>query len=102
MVKGMCSAGYRTRQASRLCSPFAGCHQAGVCQIQPNSSVTSSVCVNLNAVRRVESSRRLDATTEIITAYRAMLDRIAEPTLPARSLLLTPRLVVRESCGGYF
>jgi len=36
-----------------------------------------------------------------ITAYRAMLDRIAEPTLPARSLLLTPRLVVRESCGAY-
>jgi LacI family transcriptional regulator len=36
-----------------------------------------------------------------ITAYRAMLERIAEPTLPARSLLLTPRLVVRESCGAY-
>jgi LacI family transcriptional regulator len=36
-----------------------------------------------------------------VTAYRAMLDRIAEPTLPARSLLLTPRLVVRESCGAY-
>lgn len=36
-----------------------------------------------------------------ITAYRAMLDRISEPTLPARSLLLAPRLVVRESCGAY-
>jgi LacI family transcriptional regulator len=36
-----------------------------------------------------------------ITAYRAMLDRIAEPTLPARSVLVTPRLVVRESCGAY-
>ena len=36
-----------------------------------------------------------------LIAYRAMLERIAEPTLPARSLLLTPRLVVRESCGAY-
>jgi hypothetical protein len=24
-----------------------------------------------------------------------------DPTLPARSLLLSPRLVVRESCGAY-
>src|SRR5207249_8103781 len=36
-----------------------------------------------------------------VTAYRAMLDRIAEPTLPARMILLSPRLVVRESCGAY-
>jgi len=36
-----------------------------------------------------------------VTAYRAMLDRIAEPTLPARTVLLSPRLVVRESCGAY-
>jgi len=36
-----------------------------------------------------------------VAAYRAMLDRIAEPTLPARTILLTPRLVVRESCGAY-
>lgn len=36
-----------------------------------------------------------------ITAYRAMLERIIEPTLPARSLLLTSHLVVRESCGAY-
>jgi DNA-binding LacI/PurR family transcriptional regulator len=36
-----------------------------------------------------------------VTAYRAILDRIAEPTLPARTILLTPRLVVRESCGAY-
>lgn len=34
-------------------------------------------------------------------AYRAMTDRIADPTLPPRSLLLTPQLVVRESCGAY-
>ncbi len=26
---------------------------------------------------------------------------MANPTLPARSLLLTPRLMVRESCGAY-
>lgn len=36
-----------------------------------------------------------------VTALRAMLERIAEPSLPARSLALTPRLVVRESCGAY-
>ncbi len=36
-----------------------------------------------------------------IVAYHAMLERIADPTLPARSILLTPRLVVRESCGAY-
>lgn len=36
-----------------------------------------------------------------VTAFRAMLDRITEPTLPARSLLLTADLVVRESCGAY-
>ena len=36
-----------------------------------------------------------------LTAWRAMLERIADPSLPARSLLLTPRLVVRESCGAY-
>ena len=36
-----------------------------------------------------------------MAAYRAMLDRIDEPMLPARTILLTPRLVVRESCGAY-
>jgi DNA-binding LacI/PurR family transcriptional regulator len=36
-----------------------------------------------------------------IVAFRAMRERLKEPTLPARSLLLTPRLVVRESCGAY-
>jgi LacI family transcriptional regulator len=41
-------------------------------------------------------------TTDIArTAFRALLERIAEPTLPARSLLLAARLVVRESCGAY-
>ncbi len=34
-------------------------------------------------------------------AFRAMLERMAEPTLPARSIALTPHLVVRESCGAY-
>jgi DNA-binding LacI/PurR family transcriptional regulator len=34
-------------------------------------------------------------------AFRAMLDRIADPTLPARAIWLTPTLVVRESCGAY-
>ena len=36
-----------------------------------------------------------------LIAFRAMLERIEEPTLPARSFALTPRLVVRESCGAY-
>jgi DNA-binding LacI/PurR family transcriptional regulator len=36
-----------------------------------------------------------------VAAYRAMLERIGDPTLPARSVLLQPRLVVRESCGAY-
>jgi LacI family transcriptional regulator len=36
-----------------------------------------------------------------ITAFQTMLSRIAEPTLPARNILLAPRLVVRESCGAY-
>lgn len=36
-----------------------------------------------------------------ITAFHTMRERLADPTLPARSLLLTPRLVVRESCGAY-
>jgi LacI family transcriptional regulator len=35
-------------------------------------------------------------------AFHALLERIAEPSRPARSLLLTPRLVVRESCGARF
>ncbi len=36
-----------------------------------------------------------------LTAFRAMAERMSDPTLPARSLLLAPRLVVRESCGAY-
>jgi len=35
------------------------------------------------------------------TAFRALLERVAQPALPPRSLLLAPRLVVRESCGAY-
>lgn len=36
-----------------------------------------------------------------ITAFNALRDRIATPALPPRTLLVTPRLVVRESCGAY-
>ena len=36
-----------------------------------------------------------------VIAFRAMLERIAEPTIPARNFMLSPRLVVRESCGAY-
>jgi DNA-binding LacI/PurR family transcriptional regulator len=34
-------------------------------------------------------------------ALRAMLGRLADPTLPATSLLSSPRLVVRTSCGAF-
>ncbi|MGA2247777.1 MAG: GntR family transcriptional regulator [Verrucomicrobiota bacterium] len=36
-----------------------------------------------------------------VIAFRTMMERLAEPTLPTRSICLTPRLVVRESCGAY-
>ena len=36
-----------------------------------------------------------------VTAYRAMLDRIADPSLPARRFVLKANLVIRESCGAY-
>ncbi|WZO98708.1 GntR family transcriptional regulator [Isosphaeraceae bacterium EP7] len=36
-----------------------------------------------------------------LVALKAMQDRIADPALPARSLTVSPRLVVRESCGAY-
>jgi DNA-binding LacI/PurR family transcriptional regulator len=36
-----------------------------------------------------------------VIAFQTMLSRIADPTLPARTILLPPRLVVRESCGAY-
>lgn len=40
--------------------------------------------------------------TEIaLTAFNAMRERLINPSLPARSLLLSPHLVVRESCGAY-
>lgn len=35
------------------------------------------------------------------SALRAMLDRLTDPTLPSRSQLLTPTLVIRETCGTY-
>jgi LacI family transcriptional regulator len=36
-----------------------------------------------------------------IAAFQAMRDRLADPALPPRSIWLTPRLIVRESCGAY-
>jgi len=35
------------------------------------------------------------------TAFRAMMDRVSDATLPACRLSLTPRLVIRSSCGTY-
>ena len=36
-----------------------------------------------------------------LTAFRTMLDRQADPTLPARHITVAPRLIVRDSCGAY-
>ena len=36
-----------------------------------------------------------------ITAFSALRERMANAALPPRTLILTPRLVVRESCGAY-
>lgn len=36
-----------------------------------------------------------------VAAMHVMDERISEPTLPPRAVLLTPRLIVRESCGAY-
>ncbi len=39
---------------------------------------------------------------EIATmAFKSMLNRISDPTITPRTILLTPNLVVRESCGAY-
>ena len=36
-----------------------------------------------------------------VIAFQTMLKRLTEPALPVQSISLTPRLVVRESCGAY-
>lgn len=36
-----------------------------------------------------------------LTAFNALLERISNSTLPPRTLMVTPRMVVRESCGAY-
>ncbi len=36
-----------------------------------------------------------------ITAFSALRERMTNSSLPPRSLILSPRLVVRESCGAY-
>jgi DNA-binding LacI/PurR family transcriptional regulator len=36
-----------------------------------------------------------------VVAFQTMLERLAEPSLPARKILLMPGLVIRESCGAY-
>jgi LacI family transcriptional regulator len=36
-----------------------------------------------------------------MTAFRAMLDRQSDATLPACHMSLSPRLVIRDSCGAY-
>jgi len=36
-----------------------------------------------------------------VIAFRTMIERLADPALPARSIYMSPHLVVRESCGAY-
>jgi DNA-binding LacI/PurR family transcriptional regulator len=36
-----------------------------------------------------------------ITAFNALRERLTNPTLPPRTLMVTPRIVVRESCGAF-
>ncbi len=36
-----------------------------------------------------------------LAAFRAMMARLSDPTIPPRHITLTPNLVVRESCGAY-
>lgn len=36
-----------------------------------------------------------------MTAFRAMMDRQSDATLPACHMSLSPRLVIRDSCGAY-
>jgi DNA-binding LacI/PurR family transcriptional regulator len=36
-----------------------------------------------------------------VTAFNALRERLKNPTLPPRTFMLTPRIVVRETCGAY-
>ena len=36
-----------------------------------------------------------------LTAFNALCERLTNPSLPPRTLMLAPRIVVRESCGAY-
>jgi len=36
-----------------------------------------------------------------VCAFQAMVERLNDPTLPARHITVAPRLVVRDSCGAY-
>lgn len=36
-----------------------------------------------------------------LTAFHALSQRIKDPTLPPRNLMLTSRIIVRETCGAY-
>ncbi|RYD26725.1 MAG: GntR family transcriptional regulator [Verrucomicrobiaceae bacterium] len=36
-----------------------------------------------------------------LSAFNCLRERIANPTLPPRSVMLAPRMVVRETCGAY-
>lgn len=36
-----------------------------------------------------------------VSAFNALRERLADPALPPRTIMLSPRMVVRESCGAY-
>jgi LacI family transcriptional regulator len=36
-----------------------------------------------------------------VSAFNALRERLSDPALPPRTIMLSPRMVVRESCGAY-
>ena len=36
-----------------------------------------------------------------LTAFNCMRERISSPSIPARSIMLAPQMIVRETCGAY-
>jgi DNA-binding LacI/PurR family transcriptional regulator len=56
-------------------------------------------CATLLPVALTTVHQPCGAIAEV--AFRAMQERLREPTIPPRTLTLSPSLVVRESCGAY-
>ena len=66
-----------------------------------NRPVADFHCSNCHEEFELKSKQHSVGTKIVDGAYRTMIERLAEPSLPSRSIYLTPNLVVRESCGAY-